>query len=64
MILNNKISDEKMLYDINKISEVLIAKISALLSSKIEKYEYRTGEEILQQAKITYSSLGKANRYN
>ena len=44
------------------------AKISALLSGKIDKYEYLTGKEILpsnqqqtiEQAKFTYSSLGKA----
>ena len=44
------------------------AKISALSSGKIDKYEYLTGEEILpsnqqqiiQQAKFAYSPLGKA----
>ena len=44
------------------------AKISALSPGKIDKYEYLTGEEILrsnqqqiiQQAKFTYSPLGKA----
>ena len=43
------------------------AKISALLSGKTDKYEYLTGEEILpsnqqqiiEQAKLTYSPLGK-----
>ena len=43
-------------------------KISALSSGKIDKYEYLSGEEILpsnqqqiiQQAKFTYSPLGKA----
>ena len=51
-------------YDINREA----AKISALSSGKIDKYEYLTGEEILpsnqqqiiQQAKFTYSPLGKA----
>ena len=41
---------------------------STLSPGKIEKYEYRTGEEILpsnqqhtiEQAKFTYSPLGKA----
>ena len=45
-----------------------LQKISALSSGKIDKYEYLTGEEILpsnqqqiiQQAKFTYSSLGIA----
>ena len=44
------------------------AKISALSSGKTDKYEYLTGEEILpsnqqqiiEQAKFTYSPLGKA----
>ena len=44
------------------------AKISALSLGKIDKYEYLTGEEILspnqqqitEQAKFTYSPLGKA----
>ena len=44
------------------------AKISALSSDKIDKYEYPTGEEILpsdqsriiEQVKFTYSPLGKA----
>ena len=43
------------------------AKISALSSGKIHKYEYLTGEDILpsnqqqiiEQAKFTYSLLGK-----
>ena len=42
--------------------------MSPLLSGKIHKYEYLTGEEILpsnktriiEQAKFTYSPLGKA----
>ena len=44
------------------------AKISALSSGKTRKYEYLTGEDILpsnqqqliEQAKFTYSPLGKA----
>ena len=39
----NKIRDEKLQYDINRKS----AKISALSSGNINKYEYLTGEEIL-----------------
>ena len=45
-----------------------MAKISALSSGKSDKFEYLTGEEILpsdqsriiEQAKFTYSPLGKA----
>ena len=58
-----KIRDEKVQYDINREA----AKISALSSEKIDKYEYLTGEEILpsdqrrviEQATFTYSPLGK-----
>ena len=64
MTINDQIRDEKLQYDINREA----AKISALSSGKIHKYEYLTGEEILpsnpqqiiKQAKFTYSTLGKA----
>ena len=64
MTINDQIKDEKLQYDINREA----AKISALLSGKIHKYEYLTGEDILpsskqqiiEQARFTYSPLGKA----
>ena len=64
MTLEGEIRDEKLQYDINREA----AKISALSSGKIDKYEYLTGEDILlsnqqqiiEQAKFTYSHLGKA----
>ena len=64
MTINDQIRDEKLPYDINREP----AKISALSSGKIHKYEYLTGEDILpsnqqqiiEQAKFTYSPLGKA----
>ena len=64
MTINDQIRDEKLHYDINREA----AKISTLSSNKFNKYEYLTGKEILQsnqkqiiqQAKFTYSSLGKA----
>ena len=64
MKTDDKIRDEKLQYDI--IREA--AKISALSSGKIDKYEYLTEEEILpsdqrrvtEQAKFTYSPHGKA----
>ena len=43
MTNEDQIKDEKLQYDINREA----AKISALSSSKIDKYEYLTGEEIL-----------------
>ena len=64
MTIEDQIRDEKLQYDINREA----AKISALSSGKIDKYEYLTGEEILpsnqqqiiEQAKFTSSLLGKS----
>ena len=64
MTINDQIRDGKLQYDINREA----AKISALSSCKIHKYEYLTGEDILssnqqqiiEQAKVTCSPLGKA----
>ena len=64
MTIEDQIKDEKLQYDINREA----AKISALSSGKLDKYEYLTGEEILpsnqqqiiQQAKFNYLPLGKA----
>ena len=54
----------KKQYDLNREA----AKISVLSSGKIHRYKYLTGEDILpsnqqqiiEQAKFTYSPLGKA----
>ena len=43
MTIEDQIKDEKLQYDINREA----AKISALSSGKIDKYEYLTGKEIL-----------------
>ena len=64
MTIDDQIRDKKLQYDVNRKA----AEISALSSGKIHKYEYLTGEEILpsnqqqitEQAKFTYSPLGKA----
>ena len=64
MTIDDKIKDEKIQYNINREA----AKISASSSGKIDKNEYLTGEEILpsdqsrilDQAKFTYSPLGRA----
>ena len=64
MTIEAQIRDKKLQYDINREA----AKISALSSGKIDKYEYLTGEEILpsnqqqilEQTKFTYSPLGKS----
>ena len=61
MAIGDKIGDEKLQYDINREA----AKISALSSGKID--QYLLGEEVLcanqrqitEQAKFTYSPLGK-----
>ena len=64
MTINDQTKDEKLQYDINREA----AKMSALSSGKLHKYEHLTGEDILpstqqqiiQQTKFTYSPLGKA----
>ena len=61
MIIDDQIRNENLRYNINREA----AKILVLSSGKIDKYEYLTGEEILpsnqqqiiEQAKITYSHL-------
>ena len=63
MNIDDQIKDKKLQYNINREP----AKISALSSGEIRKYEYLTGEDILlsnqqqviEQAKFTYSPLGK-----
>ena len=63
MTINGQIRDEKLRSDVNREA----AKISALSSGKIHKYEYLTGQDILpfndqqikEQAKFTYSPLVK-----
>ena len=65
MTINGQIRDQKLQYDINREA----AKISALSSGKILKYDYLTGEDILppsqqqiiKHARFTYSPLGKAS---
>ena len=64
MTIDDWIKDEKLKYYVNREA----AKISALSSGKIDKYEYLTAEEILpsnqkqiiEQAIFTYSPLRKA----
>ena len=64
MTIDDKIKDERLTYGINREA----AKISALSSGSIDKYEYFRCEEILpsdqsriiEQAKPTYFPLSKA----
>ena len=53
MTINDQIRNEKLQYDLNREA----AKISALSSGKIHKYEYLTGEEILP---FNQQKMGKA----
>ena len=63
MTIDDQIRDEKLQYDINRKA----AEISALSAGKINKYEYLIGykilpfnqQQIIEQAKFTYSPLGK-----
>ena len=60
-ILNRKIMQNEAQYDLDRKA----AKISALFSNNLDKYEYFTGEDLglkpstVQQAKFQYSPLGK-----
>ena len=64
MAISDLIRNENLQYDINREA----AKISVLSSNKIQKYEYLTGgdilpstqQQIIEQARFTYSPLGKA----
>ena len=64
MAINDHIRDEKLQYDTDREA----AKIPALSSGKIHKYEYLTGEDILpsnqqqtiEQTRFTYCPLRKA----
>ena len=63
MTIEDKIKDEKLRYDVNKKSR----RKSTLSSSKTDKCEYLTGENILlsdpnrmiEKANFTYSPLGQ-----
>ena len=60
-ILDRKIMQNKSQYDLDRKA----AKISALSSNNLDKYEYLTGEDLglkpstVEQAKFEYSPLGK-----
>ena len=60
-ILGRKIMQNKAQYDLDRKA----AKISALFSNNLDKYEYLTGEDLslkpstVEQAKFGYSPLGK-----
>ena len=64
MTTDDQIKHVRLKYDINREA----AKLSTLLSGKVDKYEYLTGEEmlpsnqwqIIEQAKFAYSTLEKA----
>ena len=63
MTIDDKIRDEKLRYDINRGA----AKIAALSSGKIDKYDFLIEEQmipphqrrVIEQAKFAYSLLGK-----
>ena len=60
-ILDRKIMQNEAQYDLDRKA----AKISALSSNNLDKYEYLTGEDLglkpstVEQAKFEYSPLGK-----
>ena len=60
-ILNKKVMQNEAQYDLDRKA----AKISALSSNNLDKYEYLTGEDLglkpntIEQARFEYSPLGK-----
>ena len=60
-VLNRKIMQNEAQYDLDRKA----AKISALPSNNLDKYEYLTGEDLglkpstVEQTKFEYSPLGK-----
>ena len=60
-ILNRKIKQNEAQYDLDRKA----AKISALSSNNLDKYEYLTGEDLnykpstVEQAKFSYSPFSK-----
>ena len=62
-ILNRKIKQNEAQYDLDREA----AKISALSSNNLDKYEYLTGEDLdikpstVEQVKFEYSPLGKSS---
>ena len=60
-ILNRKIKQNEVQYDLDRKA----AKISALSSNNLDKYQYLTGEDLgikpitVEQAKFEYSPVGK-----
>ena len=60
-ILNKKIMENEAQYNL----DMKAAKISALSSNNLDKFEYLTGEDLglkpstIEQAKFEYSALGK-----
>ena len=68
MTIGDKVRDQKLKYDNNREA----AKISVLLSGKIDKYKYLTGKQMflsgqsrmIEQPKFTYSPLEKLSKKN
>ena len=62
-ILNRKTKQNEAQYDLDRE----VAKISALSSNNLDKYEYLTGEDLdikpstVEQTKFEYSPLGKSS---
>ena len=61
LILDNKVRSNQAQYDLDRQN----AKISALSSGELDKYEYLSGEDlgykpdVVQKAKFEYSPLGQ-----
>ena len=62
MTISNKIRDQKMQYDMNRKAEKIST--SSLGKEILQVKKYCLQRRIIEEAKFTYSSLGKALQKN
>ena len=64
MTISNKIRDQKMQYDINRKAEKISTSSSGKEILQVKKILPSDQRRIIEEAKFTYSSLGKALQKN
>ena len=64
MTIGNKIRDQKMQYDINRKAEKISTSSSGKEILQVKKILPSDQRRIIEEAKFTYSSLGKALQKN
>ena len=64
MTIGNKIRDQKMQYDINRKAEKISTSSSGKEILQVKKILPSDQRRIIEEAKFTYSTLGKALQKN